>query len=64
MHTARYIWTARAWRYKNRAEKSNLNRMWHFPWSVASGPHTTCLKKKIPPGTSFHHHLKMISMDL
>lgn len=29
---------------KNRAEKSNWNRMWHFPWFVTDGPHTTCLK--------------------
>lgn len=37
--------------------------MWHFPWSVANGPHTTCLKTP-HPASSFHHHLKAIPMDI
>lgn len=38
------------------AEKGNWNRMWHFPWSVTDGPHTTCLKIPTPAPISIISH--------
>lgn len=45
--------------------------MWHFPWSVANGPHTTRFKKNTPPWHFFssfknasNGHLECMALGL